>query len=85
MRRELLVLANGALVIDNPGMREFGVVGAERSFEDYVTYSGVDFGAGVASGRARMGISDGASSEEISSKYRSFGRFELEKKRITGQ
>jgi len=29
VRRELIVLANGAMVIDNPGMREFGIVGAE--------------------------------------------------------
>lgn len=28
VRRELVVLANGALVIDNPGMRELGVLGA---------------------------------------------------------
>jgi ribosome biogenesis GTPase / thiamine phosphate phosphatase len=29
VRRELFVLANGAMVIDNPGMREFGVLGAD--------------------------------------------------------
>ncbi|NTV13346.1 MAG: ribosome small subunit-dependent GTPase A [Desulfobulbaceae bacterium] len=29
VRRELVLLENGALVIDNPGMREFGVMGAE--------------------------------------------------------
>lgn len=29
VRRELLRLAGGALVIDNPGMREFGILGAE--------------------------------------------------------
>lgn len=29
VRRELIVLENGALVIDNPGMREFGILGAE--------------------------------------------------------
>lgn len=29
VRRELVVLENGALVIDNPGMREFGLIGAE--------------------------------------------------------
>ena len=29
VRRELVRLGNGALVIDNPGMREFGVLGAE--------------------------------------------------------
>lgn len=29
VRRELIVLEGGALVIDNPGMREFGVLGAE--------------------------------------------------------
>jgi ribosome biogenesis GTPase len=30
VRRELIVLENGAMVIDNPGMREFGLVGAEE-------------------------------------------------------
>lgn len=30
-RRELIRLESGALVIDNPGMREFGIVGAESS------------------------------------------------------
>jgi len=38
VRRELILLDGGALVIDNPGMREFGVVGAEagigESFAD---------------------------------------------------
>ena len=29
VRRELIRLASGALVIDNPGMREFGVLGAD--------------------------------------------------------
>jgi ribosome biogenesis GTPase len=29
VRRELLLLEGGALVIDNPGMREFGILGAE--------------------------------------------------------
>jgi ribosome biogenesis GTPase len=29
VRRELIVLTGGALVIDNPGMREFGVLDAE--------------------------------------------------------
>src|SRR5512133_2361856 len=29
VRRELIRLEGGALVIDNPGMREFGVLGAE--------------------------------------------------------
>ena len=29
VRRELIVLANGAMVIDNPGMREFGLLDAE--------------------------------------------------------
>jgi len=29
VRRELIRLTGGALVIDNPGMREFGIVGAE--------------------------------------------------------
>jgi ribosome biogenesis GTPase / thiamine phosphate phosphatase len=33
VRRELLLLANGAMVIDNPGMREFGVLGAEGGIE----------------------------------------------------
>lgn len=33
VRRELVVLANGAMVIDNPGMREFGVQGADAGIE----------------------------------------------------
>jgi len=38
VRRELILLEGGALVIDNPGMREFGILGAEggigSSFSD---------------------------------------------------
>jgi len=38
VRRELIILESGALVIDNPGMREFGVFGTEsvikESFSD---------------------------------------------------
>jgi len=30
VRRELIVLDNGAMLIDNPGMREFGIWGAEE-------------------------------------------------------
>ncbi len=30
VRRELIVLSNGAMVIDNPGMREFGMIAAEE-------------------------------------------------------
>jgi ribosome biogenesis GTPase len=33
VRRELVLLENGAMVIDNPGMREFGVVGAEDGID----------------------------------------------------
>jgi ribosome biogenesis GTPase len=33
VRRELILLENGAMVIDNPGMREFGVLGAESGIE----------------------------------------------------
>ena len=33
VRRELVLLENGAMVIDNPGMREFGVFGAEGGIE----------------------------------------------------
>lgn len=33
VRRELMLLESGAIVIDNPGMREFGVLGAEGGFE----------------------------------------------------
>lgn len=43
VRRELIVLDNGAMVIDNPGMREFGVLGAgsgiEASYSDIVALS----------------------------------------------
>lgn len=45
VRRELIILEGGALVIDSPGMREFGILGAESgiggSFSDIV-----DFAAG---------------------------------------
>jgi len=34
VRRELIILENGALVIDNPGMREFGILGAESGMGD---------------------------------------------------
>lgn len=34
VRRELLVLKSGALVIDNPGMREFGISGAESGIDE---------------------------------------------------
>lgn len=30
VRRELILLNNGAMLIDNPGMREFGILGAEE-------------------------------------------------------
>ncbi len=33
VRRELILLEKGAMVIDNPGMREFGVFGAEDGIE----------------------------------------------------
>lgn len=40
VRRELIILEGGALVIDNPGMREFAVLGAEsgidNSFSDII-------------------------------------------------
>ncbi|MEW5764056.1 MAG: ribosome small subunit-dependent GTPase A [Acidobacteriota bacterium] len=39
VRRELVLLEGGALVIDNPGMREFGVVEAEGGIGD--TFSGI--------------------------------------------
>jgi ribosome biogenesis GTPase len=34
VRRKLICLAGGALVVDNPGMREFGVLGAENSVRE---------------------------------------------------
>lgn len=34
VRRELILLEGGALVIDNPGMREFGILGAESGIDD---------------------------------------------------
>lgn len=33
-RRELIVLENGAIVIDNPGMRELGVIGIESGLDN---------------------------------------------------
>ena len=43
VRRELVLLAGGALVIDSPGMREFGIIGAENgigeSFSDITRFA----------------------------------------------
>ena len=43
VRRELMLLAGGALVIDNPGMRELGILGAEdgldASFGDVAAFA----------------------------------------------
>jgi len=39
VRRELIRLDGGALVIDNPGMREFGILGAESGIAN--SYSGI--------------------------------------------
>ena len=43
VRRELILLEGGALVIDNPGMREFGILGAESgiaaSFSDIAGFA----------------------------------------------
>lgn len=43
VRRELIRLDGGALVIDNPGMREFGILGAEdgigSSYSDITSFS----------------------------------------------
>lgn len=33
-RRELIILENGAIIIDNPGMRELGVISNESGLED---------------------------------------------------
>lgn len=33
VRRELILLNNGAMLIDNPGMREFGILGAEEGMD----------------------------------------------------
>ncbi len=44
VRRELIVLENGSMVIDNPGMREFGVLaadgGVEASYADIIARAG---------------------------------------------
>lgn len=34
VRRELILLSSGAMLIDNPGMREFGIMGAEEGIGD---------------------------------------------------
>jgi ribosome biogenesis GTPase len=43
-RRQLIVLSQGAMLIDTPGMRELGIVGAgdgvNRGFEEFVVLSG---------------------------------------------
>lgn len=40
VRRELIKLSNGAILIDNPGMREFGILGAEDGLEE--SYSDIE-------------------------------------------
>jgi len=34
VRRELIILENGAMLIDNPGMREFGILGADEGMNN---------------------------------------------------
>jgi len=34
VRRELIILDNGAMLIDNPGMREFGILGADEGIDN---------------------------------------------------
>jgi len=34
VRRELILLDNGAMLVDNPGMREFGIMGAEEGLSE---------------------------------------------------
>ena len=36
-RRELIVLENGSIVIDNPGMRELGIISLDSGFDDTFT------------------------------------------------
>jgi ribosome biogenesis GTPase len=45
VRRELIILEGGALVIDNPGMRELGILGAESGIgESYADIIGLASG-----------------------------------------
>ena len=39
-RRELIILENGAIIIDNPGMRELGIISSELGIDD--TFSEID-------------------------------------------
>jgi len=39
-KRELIILENGSIIIDNPGMREFGVISNESGLED--TFNEID-------------------------------------------
>jgi hypothetical protein len=48
---------------------ELGGLGTVRSLSEYEAYSGVQFRAGVASARARAGVSARPSAEECRSKY----------------
>lgn len=41
VRRELVVLENGAMVIDNPGMREFGIVAGEDGIGGFMDIAGL--------------------------------------------
>lgn len=77
-RRQLIVLDNGAMVIDNPGMRELGVIeistGMEESFSDILELSTrCNFRNCTHTGEAgcsiQMAIDSGELSEE---RYRSY-------------
>jgi ribosome biogenesis GTPase len=77
-RRQLIVLAQGTMLIDTPGMRELGIVGADdgiaAGFEEFVTFAAncryADCHHEHEPGCAvRAAIADGKLSEERFSSY----------------
>ncbi len=71
VRRELICIEGGALVIDNPGMREFGIVGAEDGigggFSDITAISsGCRFRDCTHTGEPGCAVFEAVQSDEIS-------------------
>lgn len=74
VRRELILLEGGALVIDNPGMREFGIMAAEeglsRSFSDIAAFaSGCRYRDCSHTGEPRCAVLEAVKSGDISQEH----------------
>lgn len=60
-------------------------LGDQRTLREFMVHCGVDFSKRQASGRAFMGISPNARTDEIVCKYGTITRYSIERKRMCGQ